>query len=281
MTGARWWRQVRACATQERQLAVRSRWTIVFAVLFAVLALAVGGAGYVLTGGRGVQDFARTAVSLVQLVLLLVPLTSLVIGVMALTPERGGAELLFSQPIARGTVLAGKLLGLFEALAAAQLVGFGLAGLVIQSQSGREGLDAFLALVAGALVLTAAFLGIAAWLAASSVGRRPRALALALVVWFVAVVVFDVAVLGIASWLRSGTASRLLVGSVLVNPADAVRTATLLAIEGDAAFGAASLAFFRVLGGTARAYALLALSMTCWLVLPPVAAWRRLERADI
>lgn len=281
MTVSRWWGQLRACATQERQLAVRSRWTVVFAVLFAVLALAVGGAGYILTGGRGVQDFARTAVSLVQLVLLLVPLTSLVIGVMALTPERGGAELLFSQPVARGTVLAGKLLGLFEALAAAQLIGFGAAGLAIHSQSGREGLDAFVALVAGSLALTAIFLGVAALIAATNVGRRPRALALALVVWFAAVVVFDVAVLGTASWLRSGTASRLLVTSVLVNPVDAVRTATLLAIEGDAAFGPASLAFFRILGGSTRAHAWLALSVLVWATLPVLIAWRRLERADL
>ena len=281
MTAPRWWRQLRACATQERQLAVRSRWTIVFAVLFAVLALAVGGAGYILTGGRGVQDFARTAVSLVQLVLLLVPLTSLVIGVMALTPERGGAELLFAQPVARGTVLAGKLLGLFEALAAAQLIGFGAAGLAIHSQSGLEGLSAFLALVGGALLLTAVFLGFAAVLAATSVGRRSRALALALVVWFVSVVIFDVTVLGVASWLRSGTASRLLIVSVLVNPADAVRTATMLAIEGDAAFGAASLAFFRILGGSFKAYAWLAASVVAWVVLPPLVAWRQLERVDI
>lgn len=278
---ATWWRQVRACARQERQLAVRSRWTIAFALLFAVLALAVGGAGYILTGGRGVQDFGRTAVSLVQLVLLLVPLTSLVVGVTALTPERGGAELLFAQPVGRGTVLAGKLLGLFEALAAAQLMGFGAAGLAVHWQSGPEGLWAFLALVAGALVLTAVFLGLAALLAATSVGRRARALGLALVVWFIAVVVFDVAVLGIASWLRSGTASRLLIASVVVNPVDAVRTATLLAIEGDAAFGAASLAFFRVLGGSTRAFSLLALSAAAWVLLPPLVAWRRLERADL
>lgn len=281
MSALRRWRQVRACATQERRIAVRSRWTLFFAALFAVLALSVGGAGYILTGGRGVQDFARTAVSLVQLVLLLVPLTSLLVGVMALTPERGGAELLYAQPVSRGTLLSGSLLGLFEALAAAQLIGFGAAGLAIHAQSGAEGLAAFLALVAGSLVLTAVFLGIAALLAAVSVGRRARALALALVVWFSAVVVFDVAVLGAASWLRSGDASRLLVFSVLANPVDAVRTATLLAIEGDAAFGAASLAFFRILGGSARAYVLLGMSAAAWVLLPPLAAWYRLERADL
>ena len=100
------WTTVRLCAAQERQLAVRSRLVVIFAVLFAALALAVGGAGYILTGGQGVQDFARTAVSLVQLVLLLVPLTALLMSVMALTPERGAAELLYSQPVSRGAVLA-------------------------------------------------------------------------------------------------------------------------------------------------------------------------------
>src|SRR5574339_637563 len=92
---------VRLCAAQELRIAVRSRWTQIFAVVFAALALAVAGSGYVLSGGSGMQDFARTAASLVQLVLLLVPLTSLLIGVMALTPDQGAAELLYAQPIGR------------------------------------------------------------------------------------------------------------------------------------------------------------------------------------
>jgi Cu-processing system permease protein len=278
---ARTWRRLRLFATQERHLAIRSRWTVIFAVLFAVLALAVGGSGYILTGGRGLQDFARTAVSLVQLVLLLVPLTSLMIGVMALTPERGAVEFVFAQPVSRGLVLFGRLLGLFEALAAAQLVGFGASGLVIFSRAGREGLETFVVLVLGSLALTAIFLGLAALIATTSVGRRGRALAIAVVGWFVAVVVFDVAALGLASMLRSGTASRVLIGAVLVNPVDTVRTATLLAVEGDAAFGAASLAFFRVLGGTRAAAIALATSGVIWIVVPALVAWRRLEAADL
>ena len=65
---------------------------------------------------------------------------------------------------------------------------------------GSEGLGGFLLLVAASLVTTAVFLGIAALLSAGAVGRkRTRALALALVVWFVAVVLFDLAALGLAS----------------------------------------------------------------------------------
>lgn len=275
-------RHLRLFAREELVLALRSRWTQIFAVVFAALALAVSGAGYVLSGGHGVQDFARTAVSLVQLVLLLVPLTALLIGVLSLAPDRGAAELVFSQPVSRRTILLGRLLGLFQALAAAQALGFGAAGLVVYSQAGPEGVGGFLLLVLGSLATTAVFLALAALLSAGAVGRRrTRALALALVVWFAAVVVFDVAALGLASLLPSGTASRLLIVSVILNPVDAVRTGALLGIEGTGAFGAASLAFFRFTKGASGAVALLASSVLLWIVVPTALAIRRLERADV
>ncbi len=269
------------CARYELLLAVRSRWLQTFAVVFAALTLAVAGAGYILSGGHGVQDFARTAVSLVQIVLLLVPLSALVFGGLALTSERGAAELLYSQPVSRGAVLAGRVLGVWLALAAAELLGFGMAGLVVRSQAGLDGLGRYAALVAAALVLTAVFLSVAALLASANTGRRTRVLASALVVWFVTVVLFDVAVLGVASLLRSGSASRLLIWATLVNPVDAARTGALLAIEGTAAFGAASLALLRFTGGAQMAAVYVAASLVLWLVLPLALAMRRVTRADL
>ena len=269
-------------AREELVLALRSRWTQIFAAVFGVLAFGVAGAGYVLTGGHGVQDFARTAVSLVQLVLLLVPLTALVIGVLSLAPERGAAELTFSQPVSRATILFGKLLGLLQALGAAQAVGFGAAGMVVYAQSGGEGVGGFLVLVLASLVTTAVFLGLAALLAAGSVGRkRTRALALALVVWFLAVVFLDLLALGVASLLPSGSASRVLMLSAIANPLAAVRTGALLAIEGTGAFGAASLALFRFTGGPRGAAVVLSLSLLFWLTAPAWLALRRLRRADL
>ncbi len=268
------------CARQELTLAVRSRWTQIFAAVFAALSLAVASSGYILSGGSGVQDFARTAASLVALVLLLVPLTSLVIGVLALSPDRGAAELLFSQPVSRQTILFGRLLGLFAALAAAQAVGLGGAGIVIFWRSGQLGAGAYGFLFSASLALTAIFLGLAAALASGAVGRRTRTLALALILWFVAVVLFDVAALGTAMLLPSGSASRVLVAATLVNPVDAVRTGTLLAIEGTAAFGAASLALLRATRGPAGAGGLVALSVLFWIVVPAAVASRRIGKAD-
>ncbi|HET6924178.1 MAG TPA: ABC transporter permease subunit [Anaeromyxobacteraceae bacterium] len=269
-------------ARQELLLAARSRWTQIFAAVFALLALAVSTSGYILSGGRGFQDFARTSASLVQLVVLVVPLASLLMGVLALSPERGTAELLFSQPVSRRAILLGKLLGLLAALAAAEFVGFGLAGLIVFSSTGEEGGWGYALLVLGSFLLTAAFLAIAALIAAGAVGRkRTRALALAVVVWFVAVILLDLAALGVASLLPSTAASRLLIVSVMANPAGAVRTGALLGIEGTAAFGSASLALLRFTGGPAGAAVLLALSTLAWVIVPTAAAARRLSRVDL
>jgi len=269
------------CARYELLLAVRSRWLQIFAVVFAVLALLVASSGYILSGGYGLQDFSRTAESLVQLVLLLVPLTALTFGALALTAERGGAEMLYSQPVSRTRILVGRFLGLWLALSAAQLLGFGAAGLVVNREAGSEGVGAFLVVAGMSIGLTTVFLSIAALLAQGRSGRRARVLATALVVWFVAVVLYDVAVLGIASLLRSGTASRLLITAALLNPVDAARTAALMWIEGTAAFGAASLALLRFTGGPAAAFLLLACSGVIWSVAPLVLAARRLSRADV
>jgi Cu-processing system permease protein len=268
------------CARQELRLAVRSRWTQTFAAVFAALSLAVAASGYILSGGEGFQDFARTAASLTQLVLLLVPLTALVIGVLALSPDRGAAELLYCQPVPRRQILLGQLLGLFAALASAEGIGLGAAGLWIFGRSGSLGLGSYFLLLLAALAATAVFLALAALLAAGVAGRRARTLALALIVWFAAVILFDVAALGAASLLPSGSASRLLILSVIGNPVDAVRTGALLGIEGTAAFGAASLAFLRFTKGAGGAGVVLGLSVAAWIVFPVLAALRRLSRAD-
>ena len=282
MTAPRTWQALSICARQELTIAVRSRWTQLFAGAFAALALAVAISGYVLSGGHGVQDFARTAASLVQLVMLLVPLTALLLGVMTLASDRGNAELLFSQPVPRGVILIGRVLGVCEALIGAQLLGFGAAGLVIYARAGDEGVVGFLAVAGASIVLTVVCLGLAALIAAGNIGRRrSRALAVALVTWLVMVVLFDLGALGIASLLRSGAASRLLIAAAILNPVDAVRTGALLLVEGTAAFGSASLALFRFAGSPLRAGLLLAMSLTLWMIVPLVLAARRLSRAEI
>jgi Cu-processing system permease protein len=204
------------------------------------------------------------------------------VAVVALTPEAGAAQMLFSQPVDRHQILGGRLAGLIAALAASEAVGFGAAGLIIFLQAGHGGVAGFAAVLAAALALTVVFVSLgAAIVAGRTADDRARGMAAAIVTWFVAVLLFDVVALGLAAQLPSGLASRLLIVSAIVNPVDAIRTATLLAVDGTAAFGAASLAFLRVTGGAAAATAWLALSVTVWILGPLTIAVVRLRRADL
>ena len=152
---------------------------------------------------------------------------------------------------------------------------------MVQTQTGPDGLWRYGALIVTAIAITGIFLAIATLLASVNAGRRTRVLATALVVWFVTVVLFDVAAMGVASLLRSGSASRLLIAAALINPVDAARTGALLAIEGTAAFGAASLALLRFTGGMGMAAVMIAGSLALWLIAPLWLASRALSRADI
>ena len=183
---------LRLFAAEELKIALRSRWTQIFAVVFAILAAGVAAAGYVISGGHGVQDFSRTSASLVHLVVLIVPLVSLMLGVLSLSLERGAAEVVFALPVSRWTILLGRMLGLFAALALAQSFGFGLAGLLVYTQSGPEGVGDFIIVLGASFVATAVFLALAALLSADAFGRRrTKALALALVAWLVGEVFID------------------------------------------------------------------------------------------
>lgn len=273
---------LRLFAAEELKIALRSRWTQIFAIAFAILVSGVAVSGYVISGGHGVQDFARTSASLVHLVVLVVPLISLMLGVLSLSLERGAAEVVFALPVSRCTILLGRLLGLFVALTLAQSFGFGLAGLLVYTQAGSEGVADFIIVLGASLVATAVFLACAALLAADAFGRkRTRALALALVTWLGCEVFIDLAALGLATILPSGAASRVLIVASLLNPVGALRTGALLLVEGTGAFGAASLALLRFTHGTSGAAVLIGASLILWIVLPAIWASQRLERADI
>jgi Cu-processing system permease protein len=69
--------------------------------------------------------------------------------------------------------------------------------------------------------------------------------------------------------------------AAILNPIGAVRTGTLLAIEGTGAFGAASLALLRFTHGASGAFLALAVSLAFWLLAPTALAVRRLRRLDV
>ena len=99
-------------AHQEFILNRRNKWVASFAVLFAILTLAISYFGMVTSGYSGFQDFARTSTSLVKLSGFLIPLFALLLGVFSFISHREYLELMITQPLTRRQVILGKYLGL-------------------------------------------------------------------------------------------------------------------------------------------------------------------------
>jgi Cu-processing system permease protein len=267
-------------AIQELTISLRSRWIVVFAGVFGALSLAISYFGTVTAGAAGLQGFERTAASLLSLVLYLVPLLGLMLGTLNISRDRAANELLFAQPVSRGEILYGRLLGLFAAMSASMFAGFALAAMVILVQVGSDGFLRFIGLVALSFVLAAVFLSIGA-LAGLMSESRTRAFGMSLCVWFFFVIFYDLAVIGLAFVLRERTANVLIFVSLFGNPIDLARVSSLLTLSDPAIFGAAGAALLRFLGGAARSYVSLGLALAVWLAAPLVLATRVLRRIDL
>lgn len=273
-------RHLLAIAGQEWTVHARNRWTLVIAVTFAILVVAIAVAGSLAEGFDGVQSFRRTSTSLLNLIVTFIPLLALIVGTLSFTGDRGSAELLFSQPISRRTVLLGKTIGVVASLWASMLIGFAAAGTIILVVNGLEGLIPYLALVGLSLVLAAVFVGIA--VAAAILSRRKaRSFGVALALWFFFVLFYDLLVIGSVSLLSGPTATTALFVSLFGNPVDMVRVASLLTLENAAIFGPAGAALLRFLGGPLFSGVVLGFSLLLWVAGPLFLADRWLHRQDL
>ena len=118
--------------------ALRNKWLWFYAVGFGALAFALAQAGMASSGYAGLGGFGRTAASLVNALLLFVPLIGLTVGagVIAGERERGTLLYLLAQPVNRAEIFFGKALGAALAVLAALALGFGLAGIGLASAGG-------------------------------------------------------------------------------------------------------------------------------------------------
>ena len=243
------WRRVAVVAREEYRRALETRWLFGFTALFAALVLGLSYFG--LAQGRevGFQGFARVTLSLMNLVLLIVPLVGLTLGVMSIAGSGETLPLLLAQPVTRGEVLGGKFLGLSAALSVAQALGFGGGGIVIALSAGADQVPGFVALTALSMAL--GWLTIAAALAIAALWPdRLRAMSMALLLWLLMAVAYDLAVLGATALLRGLPLQSVLFPALLLNPVDLARVLTTLAVGSGALFGPTSAVLMKMFGTT-------------------------------
>lgn len=223
-------------ATKELRDGLRNRWVMANTVVFALFALGIAYFGAAAAGTVGFTGLATTIVSLSSLAVFLIPLIALLIAYDSIIgeEEQGTLQLLLSYPLTRLQLLTGKLLGHGAMLAISTLLGFGLAGLVIavlaREITAPDLLRALSLFMASAMLLGWSFIAIG-YLISVRVTEKSRAAGLALVVWFVFVLVYDLALLGTLIATGGSVGRDLLPWLLLANPTDVFRLVNLTSFE--------------------------------------------------
>jgi ABC-type transport system involved in multi-copper enzyme maturation permease subunit len=266
-------------SAREVRVSVRSRWSLVGAASFALLAIAVAHLGMAGAERWGIAVMDRTSAALLNLVLLFVPLLTLPLGASSFRGEAedGTLAYLVSQPVTRGEVFIGKLLGLLAAMSLCLLIGFGGAATFLGIRGGVS-VSAFGAMAAGAwfLGVVTTALGVLLSVAARS---RARALAAAVGAWLLLVFLCDFGVLALAATQALG--SEALFGISLANPLQATKTLSALAIsERLEILGPVGVHAVRELGRPMLA-ALLCGSLAAWALVSSAGAFLVFRRENL
>ena len=190
-------------AQKELRDAQRNRWFLLYALAFAGLSMALAWLALRSAGNYGLAGFGRTSASLINLILLIVPLMGLTLGALGLAGEREQGTLLYllAQPINQAELLLGKTIGLAVALIAALALGFGLTALVIAANGGGAEIGIYLALLGLASLLALASLSVGL-LISTLAGRGATAVGLALFLWLLLVFFGDLGLMGTALVLQ-------------------------------------------------------------------------------
>ena len=247
---------------------MRNRWILATTMLLAAFALTLAFLGATPTGAVNVSPLAITIVSLSSLSIFLLPLIALLLSYDAIVGEadRGTMALLLAYPVTRWQVVIGKFLGHLAILAFATLVGFGAAGVALWLGGDTDPVSwrAFSVLMLSSVALGGAFLAIG-YVVSISVRERGTAGAIAIGVWLLFVLIYDMGLLGVLVADQGRIVSaRALDILLLLNPADTYRLLNLTGTEGVSTFaGLAGLA-----GQTGLSLPALAIALLAWIAVP-------------
>jgi Cu-processing system permease protein len=244
--------------------AARSRWVLAYGLLFLLLT-----EGLFRLGGGG----ERVVVSLLNAVLLLVPLVGLLFGALHFYNSREFMELMLAQPLER-SVLFG---GLYGGLALPLILAFALGvGLPFAWHGGGGG--ALLALLGVGVALTLVFTGVA-FLVALAFEDRAKGMGAALLLWLGAGIIWDGLVLLLVLLFSDYPLEKPMLVLTFLNPIDLGRVLLLLQLDIAALMGYTGAVFRRFFGSEAGVLASAA-ALVIWTGAPLWLGFLRFRRKD-
>ncbi len=229
---------------------IRHRWWLFYSIsLFLLSSLIL----YI-----GSSESMRANASLLNLVLLLVPLFSLIFGNMCFCESLPFQEILIALSVSRFQIYFGKLVGLFLALSSAFVIGIGFSAWIFWS-------DIFLLLLIG-ILLTAIFLSIAFFLSAT-IDRKELALGTLLIIWLFFFLIYDILIMQIALIFGDYPLEIPMFIMIFLNPIDLARILFTIQLDLSAMMGYSGALFQKYLGGF-FGISIGVIALSIWVILP-------------
>ncbi|GAB4030236.1 ABC transporter permease subunit [Spirosoma gilvum] len=222
----------------------------------------------------GLEDNpSKGLMSLLNIVLMVVPLLSLIFTTIHFYNSYEFIELMLAQPIHRSKLLLSEFAGVASSLVTAFLVGVG--GPVLFFAAGPTGA----ALLAAGILLTLIFVALA-FLASVWTRDKAKGIGLALLIWFYFALLYDGLVLTILFTFSDYPLEKAMLVLTTLNPVDLARIFIMLQMDISALMGytgALYQEFFGSLMGSVYALSVMAV----WIVLPIWGMVRVFARKDL
>lgn len=235
---------------------LRSRWMLIYTLFFLA---ATGGLLYF------GDDAAQAALSSLNLVLLVIPLVSLMLGMNHYYYTRDFVQLILTQPVSRPSVFVGQYAGVALPLAGAFVLGTGVPFLVY-GLSNRLDTPMVASLLGAGALISLVFTALAFWLGLAN-EERGRALGLALAIWLALTVVYDGLVLYFIVVAQAYPIEGAVIALSLLNPIDLSRILVLLQLDTAALMGYTG-ALFRTFLGSATGALVAIGALLAWVAAP-------------
>lgn len=259
----------------------RNKWIVAVAAIFLILTLVIS---YFSTRGDvGWKDLDVTIGGMMSLVQFLVPIIALILSYATIVgeKEKGSLSLLLSYPVKRDEVILGKFLGLSSVLAVATLIGFGVSGLIIAINVKDVRWGDYFIFILSSILVGIVYIALAI-LVSSILKKRSTALGMAIFMWFLFAMIWNIILFGILvgsygfdvigdeNWVGPNW---YYVGSI-INPLTAFSILVALNVGPISADIAGDLPSFYTTG-------LSLLILFLWIILPLIIAFITFNKKDL
>lgn len=219
------------------------------------------------------SDSGKVVLSLLNIVLMVVPLVSVVFSTIHFFNSYEFIELMLAQPVKRSTVFLGEYFGVACSLCAAFICGVGLPMLIYGvNQTG-------LTLLFTGTVLTLVFVSLA-FLSSVLTRDKAKAIGIALLFWFYFSLIYDGLLLWVVYSFSDYPLEKVTLVLIAFNPVDLARIIMLLQLDISALMGYTG-AFYQEFFGGSLGILFSTLVLLVWIALPIVLAQRIFNRKDL